>query len=133
MSFLIRPLESVIDPVELVCCIDGKTPTEYYNAIDQEFEEVVDNGDGTFTTTWTYDSPASPTFKVCCKQTVTVTSITNVTLSVFVAGEQTESVATGESKEVNFNDDTTPGPCGVVVELDTFADGAGGISFSITI
>ena len=134
MSFLITPKESILAPFDLVCCVNGKTPTEYYNAIGAESEVEVNNGDGTFTTTWTYDSPASPTFTVCCKGIVTVSSITNVTIVVFVNGNATVSVETGASKQINFSEYTTTGPCGVIVELSTFAGGdPGGISFSIKI
>tara|TARA_R110002167_G_C12303989_1_gene617448 strand:+ start:93 stop:578 length:486 start_codon:yes stop_codon:yes gene_type:complete len=78
MSFLIRPLESILDAPALVCCVDGKTPTESDpEDFSANFTEVtVDNGDGTHTTTWTTISDdegiTAFNFYLCCSSKVVI-------------------------------------------------------------
>ena len=73
MSFIIKPLESILDAPKLICCINGKTETEFSGADEDAFSEsIVDNEDGTFTTTWTMNGEQSSIFeilfKMCCSK-----------------------------------------------------------------
>jgi hypothetical protein len=82
MDHLITPKEKVLTPGEYHCCINGKTPTEYDSAPSSAFSEsTVDNGDGTWTTTWVMDGTQTVLWQVlftlCCGEELEVSVTDN--------------------------------------------------------
>jgi hypothetical protein len=147
MSFIIKPLESVLEAPKLVCCINGKTPTEGDNfdgTIEELLtEETVNNGDGTYTTTWTTTGAGSDIFntlefKLCCTdETEVIWSSVDVSAfigSVFTGNGITKNFSTVDPSGSNTTDlSELGGPCGISVQLQWEAFGpADTWSFSIT-
>jgi len=143
MSFLIRPNKSKIDPPKLVCCVDGKTPTEPEDFTDDFIEDTVDNGDGTRTVTWTTITDNFDirrfNFYLCCSSRVVVVWNPSDPSAVFpnavtvegngesgVIGKPTAGGWTWDSQVDSLNFPTKPGltindmlgPCGLNIDFE---------------
>lgn len=147
MSHFITPLKSILEAPKLVCCIDGKTPTEGDNfdgTIEELLtEETVDNEDGTHTTTWTTTGEGSDIFntlefRLCCSgEAVVVWTSVDVSAfigSVFVGNGITKNFSTTDQSGSETTDlSELGGPCGISVQLQWEAFGPTDTwSFSIT-
>ena len=160
MSFIVRPLPSILNPPALVCCVDGKTKTE---AVPQDFsadftEETIKNDDGTHTTTWTSVSASLGTtgfnFYLCCSSQVIIVWTSTEPSAIFnspvlfegngesgYGGGTTVGGWTWDSDDDPFSSPSKPGltmeelvsVCGTKVTFDLAPLGEGEtITFAIT-
>lgn len=137
----------------MVCCIDGKSPTEADDLSELLDEVTEDNGDGTHTTTWTWIGGEVEElhmfFKLCCTSEITITW-TNHLLGTFTLVnngtvddlgpeddffEHITISDSGSWNSLSGGDGGDPysfeiSPCGMSVDLGWFPDIGEG-SFSI--
>ena len=154
MSFLIRPMESPTGDGTLVCCIDGKSPTEADDLATYLSEETVDNGDNTHTTTWTWIGgdveELHMFFKLCCADKITISWTSHLLGTITLVNNGSvedlgpeddffEHIVISDAdtwSSTDGGDGGDPysfevGPCGMSVDLGWFPDNGSG-SFSIT-
>ena len=121
MSFIIAPLESILNPPELVCCVDGKTTTEsLHEDFSANFTEVtLANADGKNKTTWTTISDdegiTAFNFYLCCSRRVVAVWTSTVPSAVFTAAVLFEG--NGES---GYGGKSTPGGWTWDSDIDPF-------------
>tara|TARA_R110002153_G_scaffold204387_1_gene357234 strand:+ start:659 stop:1081 length:423 start_codon:yes stop_codon:yes gene_type:complete len=138
--FRIRPKPKFYDSSTLVCCdvaLGGRTPTEWFANDDALTEVVVDNGDGTYTTTWSYIPASPPTFDervafvLCCATDITISygSLLEI-ISINDGDYYLDGLLGTTGSTVLDSTVLNRGACGNNVELYFGPSGSG--SFSIT-